>query len=195
MLYFICKPRSQSLDEERRDTESMLLEVQCEVSSHWWFGVPCHLLVLVHCVFWSPQSTIIYQDILDHSILPSADMLYGDADFIFQQDLAHCQRYQKLVQWPCVTVLDWPANSPDLNPENLDERHQTQQSDDLKNAIKATWASLHLSSATDWSTPYHAALMQSFMQKEAQPCIECIQMNILFRSLTFLFKISFFYIM
>ncbi len=23
----------------------------------WWFGLPCHLLVLVHCVFWSPQST------------------------------------------------------------------------------------------------------------------------------------------
>ncbi len=25
--------------------------------SQWWFGLPCHLLVLVHCVFWSPQST------------------------------------------------------------------------------------------------------------------------------------------
>ncbi len=25
--------------------------------SHWWFWVPCHLLVLAHCVFWSPQST------------------------------------------------------------------------------------------------------------------------------------------
>ncbi len=25
--------------------------------SRWWFGLPCHLLVLVHCVFWSPQST------------------------------------------------------------------------------------------------------------------------------------------
>ncbi len=24
--------------------------------SQWWFGLPCHLLVLVHCVFWSPQS-------------------------------------------------------------------------------------------------------------------------------------------
>ncbi len=25
--------------------------------SLWWFGLACHLLVLVHCVFWSPQST------------------------------------------------------------------------------------------------------------------------------------------
>ncbi len=25
--------------------------------SQWWFGLSCHLLVLVHCVFWSPQST------------------------------------------------------------------------------------------------------------------------------------------
>ncbi len=25
--------------------------------SQWWFGLWCHLLVLVHCVFWSPQST------------------------------------------------------------------------------------------------------------------------------------------
>ncbi len=25
--------------------------------SQWWFGLPWHLLVLVHCVFWSPQST------------------------------------------------------------------------------------------------------------------------------------------
>ncbi len=25
--------------------------------SQWWFGLPCHLLVLIHCVFLSPQST------------------------------------------------------------------------------------------------------------------------------------------
>ncbi len=30
----------------------------------------------------------IYQEILEHFMLPSADKLYGDADFIFQQDLA-----------------------------------------------------------------------------------------------------------
>ncbi len=67
-----------------------------------------------------------------------------------------------------VTVLDWPANSPDLNPiENLwgivkkkmrDTRPNN--ADDLKAAIKATWASLHLSSATGWLPPCHAALMQ-----------------------------------
>ncbi len=26
------------------------------VHSLWWFGVQCHLLVLVHCVFWKPTS-------------------------------------------------------------------------------------------------------------------------------------------
>ncbi len=25
--------------------------------SQWWFGLPCYLLVLVHCVFWSSLST------------------------------------------------------------------------------------------------------------------------------------------
>ncbi len=28
--------------------------------SQWWFGVPCHLLVLVHCVFRGPRSTQPY---------------------------------------------------------------------------------------------------------------------------------------
>ncbi len=30
----------------------------------------------------------VYQDILEHFMLPSADQLFKDADFIFQQDLA-----------------------------------------------------------------------------------------------------------
>ncbi len=97
----------------------------------WWFGLPCHLLVLVHCVFWSPVNAAIYQDILEHFMLPSADKLYGDADLIFQQDLAPVHSAEGTKSWfndHGVTVLDWPANSPDLNLiENLDERHQTQQ--------------------------------------------------------------------
>ncbi len=72
----------------------------------------------------------IYQEILEHFMLSSADKLYGDAEFIFQQDLAPAHTAKGTKSWfndHSVTVLDWPANSPDLNPENLDERHQTQQ--------------------------------------------------------------------
>ncbi len=39
------------------------------------------------CFLKSTVNAVIYQDILEHFMLPSADKLYGDADFIFQQDL------------------------------------------------------------------------------------------------------------
>ncbi len=121
--------------------------------SQWWFGLPCHLLVLVHCVFWIPVNAAIYQEMLEHFMLPSADKLYGDADFIFQQDLAPAHTAKGTKSWfndHGVTVLDWPANSPDLNPiENLwgivkrkmsDTRPNN--ADDLKATVKETWASI-----------------------------------------------------
>ncbi len=64
-------------------------------------------------------------------MLPSAEKLYGDADFIFQQDLAPAHTVKSTRSWfndHGVTVLDWPANLPDLNYcQEEDERHQTQQ--------------------------------------------------------------------
>ncbi len=42
----------------------------------------------------------VYQEILEHFMLPSADQLFKDADFIFQQDYGtcpHCQKHQKLI--------------------------------------------------------------------------------------------------
>ncbi len=62
----------------------------------------------------------IYQEILEHLMLPSADQLFKDADFIFQQDLAPAHTAKIWLNDHGVGVLDWPANSPDLNPiENL----------------------------------------------------------------------------
>ncbi len=40
------------------------------------------------CFLRSKVNTAIYQEVLEHFMLPAADQLYGDADFIFQQDLA-----------------------------------------------------------------------------------------------------------
>ncbi len=72
------------------------------------------------CFLKSTINAAIYQDIFEHFMLSSADKLYGDADFIFQQDLApaHTAKGTNWFNDHGVTVLDWPANSPDLNPIN-----------------------------------------------------------------------------
>ncbi len=104
------------------------------------------------CFLKSTVNAAIYQEILEHFMLPSADKLYGDADLIFQQDLAPAHTAKGTKSWfndHGVTVLDWPANSPDLNPESMgycqeqDERDtRPNNADELKAAIKDTWASI-----------------------------------------------------
>ncbi len=65
---------------------------------------------------------------------------FKDADFIFQQDLAPAHTAKSTKSWlndRGVGVLDWPANSPDLNPiENQ------KNADELKATVKETWASI-----------------------------------------------------
>ncbi len=100
------------------------------------------------CFLKSTVNAAIYQDILEHFMLPSADKLYEDADFIFQQDLApaHTVKGTKSTS-KCfadhdITMLDWPANVPDLNPKSNIKNIRPKIRDELKAAIKATWASI-----------------------------------------------------
>ncbi len=144
--------------ESRGRVEKLIAQVAWSpvLSFHslWWFGVQCHLLVLVHCVFLKTNATApVYQEILEQFMLPSADQLFKDADFIFQQDLAPAHTAKNTKSWlndHGVGVLDWPANSPDLNPiENLwgivkrkMRNKRPKNADELKAAIKETWASI-----------------------------------------------------
>ncbi|KAI2657184.1 Transposable element Tc1 transposase [Labeo rohita] len=79
--------------------------------------------------------------------------LFKDADFIFQQDLAPAHTAKSTKNWlndHGVGVLDWPANSPDLNPiENLwgtvkrkMRNKRSKNADELKATVKETWASI-----------------------------------------------------
>uniref|UniRef100_A0A9J7WYR2 Tc1-like transposase DDE domain-containing protein n=1 Tax=Cyprinus carpio carpio TaxID=630221 RepID=A0A9J7WYR2_CYPCA len=90
-------------------------------------------------------------EVLEHFMLPPADQLYGDADFIFQQDLAPAHSAKATSTWfkdHSIPVLNWPANSPDLNPrENLcgivkrKMRYaRPKNAEELKATIRATWA-------------------------------------------------------
>ncbi len=47
----------------------------------------------------------VYQKILEHFMLPSADQLFKDADFIFQQDLAPAHTAKSTKSWLMTMVL------------------------------------------------------------------------------------------
>ncbi len=94
----------------------------------------------------------VCQEILEHFMLPSADQLFKDADLIFQQDLASAHSAKSTKSWlnyHGVGVLDWPANSSDLNIENLwcivkrkMRNKRPKNADELKATVKETWASI-----------------------------------------------------
>ncbi len=96
----------------------------------------------------------VYQEILEHFMLPSADQLFKDADFIFQQDLVSAHTAKSTNSWlndHDVGVLNWPANSPDLNPSHREsmgycqeenEKQETKKMQMNWRPVKETWASL-----------------------------------------------------
>ncbi|KAI2646718.1 Transposable element Tc1 transposase [Labeo rohita] len=78
------------------------------------------------CFLKSTVNTAVYLEILEHFMLLSADKLYGEADFIFQQDLAPAHTAKE-----CMEIVK--RKMRDTRPNNAD---------DLRAAIKATWASI-----------------------------------------------------
>ncbi len=125
-----------------RDTESMLLEssVTFPQSVMIWAAVSSAGVGPL-CFLKSTVNAAVYQEILEHFML----MLYAFSWqalwrcwFNFPAGLGtcpHCQRYQKLVQWPwCYCAwLSSKLTRPEPQRESVrycqeeDERHQTQQ--------------------------------------------------------------------
>ncbi len=173
MLHLICKSRSQSLEEEWIGTESMLLEVQCEV-----FTVSDDLGCHVICWCWST----VFSEVHSQRSHPPGHFKALHASFCWQAlprcwfhfsaglgTCTQCQRYQKLAQWPwcycawLASKLAWPEPHREFMGYCQEEdgpNTKFNNVDDPKADILSTWASLHLSSAAGWLPPCHAALMQ-----------------------------------
>ncbi len=136
---FHLETRSQSLEEEWRGTESMLLEVQCEVSTVS-DDLGCHVICWCWCTVFSEVHS-------QCSHLPG-NFRALHASFCWQTlwrcwfhfpaglgTCPYCQRYQKLVQWPwcycawLASKLAWPEPHRESMGycQEEDERHQTQQ--------------------------------------------------------------------
>ncbi len=119
----------------------MLLEVQCEVSTVS-DDLGCRDIcrdICPLCFIKSKVNAAVYQEILEHFMLPSADKLYGDADLILQQDFStcpHCQNHFQVLSWPwhyCAWLASqhaWPE--PHLESigyfQEKDEKQSIQQS-------------------------------------------------------------------
>ncbi len=140
------------------------------------------------CFLRSKVNTAVYQEVLEHFMLPAADKLYGDADFIFQQDLAPAHTAKATSTWfkdHGIPVLNWPANSPDLNPiENLwcivkrKMRYaRPNNAEELKAAIRATWALITPEQCHRLidSMPRRIAAV---IQAKGAPTIECCTFNV-----------------
>lgn len=86
-MHSFWKSRHCSLKEKWRGTQSKLLVVLCEVPAvSDDLGAMSFAGVAPLCFIMSKVNAAIDQDILEDSVLQSADKLHVDADFLFQQD-------------------------------------------------------------------------------------------------------------
>jgi hypothetical protein len=95
----------------------------------------------------------VFHDLLGNVMLPSADMLFGGENYLFQQDNdpKHTAIINKgFLEDMNIPTLWWPAQSPDLNPiENLwsilDQRlkhRDVNTAEQLFNVLQTAWEGL-----------------------------------------------------
>ncbi len=53
------------------------------------------------CFIKSKVNAAVYQEVVEYFMLPSAGKLYGDADFLFQEDFSTCPQCQNHFQVVC----------------------------------------------------------------------------------------------
>ncbi len=131
--------------------------------SLWWFGVQCHLLVLVHCVFWKPTS-----------LHPFTKKFWSTSCFLlltsflrcwFHFPCPHCQKHQKLVKWPWCWCA-WLASKLTRPEPHRESIGYCQEENEKQETKKCRWAEghcqrnlgFHTTSAVPQTDHLHATL-------------------------------------
>lgn len=103
-----------------------------------------------------------YISVLEHVLMPSITRIFGDTnveEVKFQQDNAPCHKSATTMRWfkdNNIPLLEWPAQSPDLNPiEHLwgilkrkIREHSVTSKTALKNALKDEWDAITTAECT-----------------------------------------------
>ncbi|GFW91249.1 transposable element Tc1 transposase [Trichonephila clavipes] len=94
----------------------------------------------------------MYVDILDNDALPSLWQYFGEGPFLFQQDIHISKLSQTWFDKMGVKKLDWPSQSPDLNPiehlwDELERRLRSQPNQPsslqaLTSAVMDAWKAI-----------------------------------------------------
>ncbi len=113
--------------------------------SLWWFGGQCHLLVLVHCVFWKPTSlhpfTKKFWSTSCFLLLTSfLKMLISFSSRICT--CPHCQKHQKLVKWSWCWCA-WLASKLTRPEPHRESMGYCQEENEKEETKKCRWAEGH----------------------------------------------------
>ncbi len=139
VLYCIWKPgpRVWRKDGEAHSPSCLKSSVKFPQSVMIW-GVMSSACFGPLCFLKTNVPAPVYQEMLKHFMLPSADQLFKDVDFIFQQDLAPAHTAKSTKSW-----LNVQLASKLTRPVKRKMRNKRPKiTDELKATVKETWASI-----------------------------------------------------
>ena len=102
------------------------------------------------------MDSVVYKGIMQDVMLPTADYLFDDGNYIFQQDNDPMHTSNLLKTWfpdAWIKVLAWPSQSPELNPIdrlwhlfNLETKlRKAKDKDQLTETLQKVWDEMDVS--------------------------------------------------
>ncbi len=111
------------------------------------------------CFIKHKVNAAVYREILEHFMLSSAEKLYGDADFLFQQEFSTCPECQNHFQVVCWQgyYCAWLASQHAWPDPHLESMGYFQEKDEMQSipTIQTSWR-LNSAQAVPHADRFHA---------------------------------------